>query len=112
MVLKTLILATILIGLLGVVYKRNLMLKIVAMDVMNTGIVSLFVLKGAAGGLLSPVLATNAEGPFADPVPQAVILTAIVIGFSVLALLLVCAMALSRRFPTLDVRDIENSDGK
>lgn len=112
MILKALILATILIGLLGAVYKRNLMLKILAMDVMSTGIVTLFVLKGAGGGLLSPILTANAEGPYADPVPQAVILTAIVIGFSVLALLLVCAMALSRRFPTLDVRRIESHDGK
>jgi multicomponent Na+:H+ antiporter subunit C len=112
MVFKALILMTILIGLLGTVYKRNLMLKILAMDVMSTGIVSLFVLKGAAGGLRSPILGANAEGPFADPVPQAVILTAIVIGFSVLALLLVCAMALSKRFPTLDGREIERADGK
>ncbi|MEO0408102.1 MAG: cation:proton antiporter subunit C, partial [Cyanobacteria bacterium P01_A01_bin.135] len=46
---------------------------------------------------------------YADPVPQAVILTAIVIGFSVQAVMLVGVMKLSRDNPTLDTREIEKS---
>jgi len=40
-------------------------------------------------------------------VPQAVILTAIVIGFSIQALMLVGVMKLSRDNPTLDAQSIE-----
>lgn len=54
-------------------------------------------------------IATPNSGPiaYADPVPQAVILTAIVIGFSIQALMLVGAMKISRHTPSLDVREIE-----
>lgn len=108
-IMKALILTTILIGLLGVLFKRNLLLRILAMDVMGTGIISLFVLSAARRGLRTPTLIPSASSPYADPVPQAVILTAIVIGFSVLALLLVCAMFLAKRFPTLDSEEIEKN---
>lgn len=105
--IKILILSTILIGLLGVLLKRNLLLKILAMDVMGTGIISLFVLAASRTGNRTPTAIPNPPDAYADPVPQAVILTAIVIGFSILSLLLVCATSLAKRYPTLDSRDIE-----
>lgn len=45
-----------------------------------------------AGGRLSDPPLTNLGGPYVDPLPQALILTAIVIGFSTTSLLLVLAM--------------------
>jgi multicomponent Na+:H+ antiporter subunit C len=44
----------------------------------------------------------------ADPVPQAVILTAIVIGLSIQALLLVVVTQLARVDPSLDVSSFEH----
>jgi multicomponent Na+:H+ antiporter subunit C len=110
-IMKAMILATILIGLLGMLFKRNLLLRILAMDVMGTGIVSLFVLSAARAGKHSPTVVETAPAPYADPVPQAVILTAIVIGFSIVALVLVMAVSLAQRYPTLDVEEIEAGDG-
>jgi multicomponent Na+:H+ antiporter subunit C len=106
-IIRALILLSILIGLFGVLFKRNLLLRILAMDVMGTGIISLFVLSAARFGQRTPTAIPSPPTPYADPVPQAAILTAIVIGFSILALLLVCAMSLARRFPTLDIEEIE-----
>lgn len=105
--MEILILLTIAIGLVGVLLRRNLLMKILAMDIMSTGVISYFVLIAARKGTFTPTLVDSPSGVYADPVPQAVILTAIVIGFSILALLLVCVMALSREFPTLDSDDIE-----
>ena len=45
-----------------------------------------------AGGRLSDPPLTNLGGPYVDPLPQALILTAIVIGFGTTSLLLVLAM--------------------
>jgi multicomponent Na+:H+ antiporter subunit C len=112
MLLKALILATILIGLLGLLFKRNLLLRILAMDVMGTGIISLFVLSAARRGQHTPTLVEAGKPAYADPVPQAVILTAIVIGFSIVALVLVKAVSLSQRYPTLDVEEIEAGVGE
>ncbi len=106
-ILKALILATILVGLMGLLFKKNLLLRILSMDVMGTGIVSLFVFYAAHHGRLTPTVADGAEGAYADPVLQGVILTAIVIGFSIVALVLVAAMYIAKRFPTLNVDEIE-----
>jgi multicomponent Na+:H+ antiporter subunit C len=107
-IIKALILATILIGLLGLLFKRNLLLRILSMDIMGTGIVSLFVLYAAHHGRRTPTWVEGAEGTYADPVLQAVILTAIVIGFSIVSLVLVASMYIAKRFPKLDVDEIED----
>lgn len=111
-IMKALILATILVGLLGLLYKRNLLLRILAMDVMGTGVISLFVLSAAQRGQQTPTVIAGGQHAYADPVPQAVILTAIVIGFSIVALVLVKAVSLAQRFPTLDVKEMEADSGE
>jgi len=105
---RLLLLSVILIGLWGVLFKKNLIMKIIAMDIMNTGAISLFVLSSWYRSK-APVIAEKGSSiPASDPVPQAVILTAIVVGFSVLALLVVYVMDLSRYFHTLDTDRIQN----
>ncbi|HCZ05631.1 MAG: multicomponent Na+:H+ antiporter subunit [Thermotogota bacterium] len=103
-----LILATIFIGFVGLLVKRNLVMKIISMDVMGTGVISFFVYLSSRSARVPPIVVDpNVEFHIADPVPQAVILTAIVIGFSILAILLVYVMILSKRFATLDTERIE-----
>lgn len=108
-IIKTMILVTILIGLLGLLFKRSLLLRILSMDVMSTGIVSLFVFYAAHYGSRTPTVGDADPASYADPVLQAVILTAIVIGFSIVALVLVSAMHIAKRYPTLDVDEIEGA---
>ncbi|WP_035994374.1 cation:proton antiporter subunit C [Leptolyngbya sp. KIOST-1] len=99
--------ATILLGFFGIIFKENLVMKIIAMDVMSTGAIALFVLVAARTGMRTPIVGFLPEEGYADPVPQAVILTAIVIGFSIQALMLVGVMKLARDNPTLETRAIE-----
>ncbi|MEB3230666.1 MAG: cation:proton antiporter subunit C [Leptolyngbyaceae bacterium] len=125
LILEACMSATILCGFLGIILKRNLMMKILAMDVMSTGVIAYYILVAARGGKWTPILTSLGSGgiqavnsgngtvevnpiAYADPVPQAVILTAIVIGFSIQALMLVGVMKLSRDYPTLDTRAIED----
>ena len=103
------IIATVLLGFLGMIFKTNLMMTIFAMDIMSTGVIAFFVLISARGGVIAPIYSSQLSGDYADPVPQAVILTAIVIGFSIQALMLVCTMRLSRNHPLLESREIERS---
>ena len=76
------------------------------MDVMGTGVISFFVLVAARSGFRTPILDGNAVVPggrdWADPIPQAVILTAVVIGLSIQALLLVAITRLASVDPSLD----------
>jgi multicomponent Na+:H+ antiporter subunit C len=105
--LELLILLAALAGFLGLLLRRNLFLKVLAMDVMGSAVVALFVLIAARSGLRSPIGATLVGPGVADPIPQAVILTAIVIGLSIQALLLVVITRLSRLDPCLDVGSFE-----
>ena len=82
-------------------------MKILAMDVMSTGVIAYFVLVASRGGTFTPIASTDLEVNYADPVPQAVILTAIVIGFSIQALMLVGVMKLAQDNPTLETDEIE-----
>ncbi len=69
-----------------------------------------------AGGLtrarppIIPEGALQPQPPFADPIPQALILTAIVIGFGVLAFALVLVDRTFQRVGTYDIDDMTSTD--
>jgi multicomponent Na+:H+ antiporter subunit C len=107
--LEASIFATILIGFFGIILKKNLIMKIIAMDVMSTGVIAYYVLVASRDGLFTPIVANGEALDYADPVPQAVILTAIVIGFSIQALMLVGVMKLAQDNPTLETHEIERT---
>jgi multicomponent Na+:H+ antiporter subunit C len=108
--LEAFALATILCGFFGIILKKNLVMKIISMDVMSTGVIAYFVVIAARQGVFTPILSNTPRTNYADPVPQAVILTAIVIGFSIQALMLVGVIKLARNNPTLEISEIEQSD--
>lgn len=77
---------------------------------MSTGVITYYVLVASRDGLFTPIVTDVQNGAYSDPVPQAVILTAIVIGFSIQALMLVGVMKLARDNPTLESSEIEKSN--
>ena len=112
--LEALVLLTVLVGFLGLMGRRNLFLRTLSLDVMGTGGVALFVLVAARSGLRTPILERGQQAAgsadWADPIPQGVILTAIVIGLSIQALVLVVLSRLSRHDPLLDTTSFEALD--
>jgi multicomponent Na+:H+ antiporter subunit C len=109
-VLEACVFATLLLGFFGIILKKNLVMKIISMDVMSTGVIAYYVLIASRNGLFTPIVSETPKGEYADPVPQAVILTAIVIGLSIQALMLVGVMKLARENPTLESNEIEKSN--
>lgn len=108
--LEVLVLLTVLVGFLGLLLRRNLFLRTLGLDVMGTGAVALFVLVASRSGLRTPILTREAPlevFDWADPIPQGVILTAIVIGLSIQALLLVVLTRLACLDPLLDTQSFE-----
>ena len=110
--LEAFVFITILCGFLGIILKQNLVMKIISMDIMSTGVIAYYVLIASRNGLFTPIIANGntVDVAYADPVPQAVILTAIVIGFSIQALMLVCVMKLAKNNPTLETNVIEENN--
>ena len=103
-------LITVLIGLIGFTQRRSLLSKLFAIDVAAIGIVTLFILVASRTGVAPPIVVDPQDSAalIADPFPQGVILTAIVIGFSVEALALVLLRHMAREHPLLRVDDFDN----
>ena len=98
----------ILIGLYGAMTKRNILRMVVAFTVANTGVNLVLVAVGYMGGRTAPILdsavpAAEAVTRIIDPVPQALVLTAIVIGLGITALMLAFVYKLYESKGTLDI---------
>ncbi len=98
----------ILIGLYGALTNRNILRMIVAFAVTNTGVNLVLVGVGYIKGRTAPILneavpAAEALSRIIDPVPQALVLTAIVIGVGVTALMLAYAYKLYQTKGTLNI---------
>ncbi|PKL08762.1 MAG: Na+/H+ antiporter subunit C [Spirochaetae bacterium HGW-Spirochaetae-7] len=108
MIARSLILAIFMTGLAGLVASRNLVKKTYALAIMNSAVVLLFVLEGATIGTRAPLLGGSPgdAAAFVDPVPQALMLTAIVVGVCVSALALALAFRLYRAYGTLDIDEL------
>ena len=100
----------ILIGAWGALTNRNLLRMIVAFTIADAGVNIVIVAIGYLRGRTAPILdktvaAADAAQRIIDPVPQALVLTAIVIGVGVTALMLAYAYRLALRKRSLDIRD-------
>lgn len=108
--LEACVFATVLCGFFGIIFKKNLVMKIISMDIMSTGVIAYYVLVASRDGMFTPIVGNQDNVAYADPVPQAVILTAIVIGLSIQALMLVGVMKLAKNNPTLETSAIEENN--
>ena len=96
------------IGLWGVLTRRNLIKIIVGFSIADTGvhlvIVALGFLKNRTAPIVDDALsAADAATKGVDPIPSALVLTAIVIGLAVTALLLTFAVRIYREKGTLNI---------
>ncbi len=89
------------IGLYGAMSQRNIIKTIMSIGIMDLGAITFFMMTNAPVERLAPVVPT-AVGQMADPVPQALMITAIVIGVSVIAMCLAMYMRVAYRYGTAD----------
>ncbi|MDX2507116.1 MAG: NADH-quinone oxidoreductase subunit K [Gammaproteobacteria bacterium] len=98
----------ILIGLYGALTNTNILRMIVSFSIANTGVNIVLVGVGYMHGRTAPILneavpVTEAAARIIDPVPQALVLTAIVIGLGITTLMLTYAYKLYEMKRTLDI---------
>jgi multicomponent Na+:H+ antiporter subunit C len=98
-----------LIGLWGGFTQHNLLKIILSFSIFDTGLNILIVALGYLPGRTAPIIegtvvtAGNLTASAIDPVPQALVLTAIVIGFGVTALMLAFALKMNQHKKSLDI---------
>lgn len=102
--------ALILIGLWGMLTRKNLIKIIIGFSIIDTGIHLVIVSVGYIKGRTAPILdkavgTTGVAEKVVDPIPSALVLTAIVIGLAITALMLTYAVSLYKQKKTLSIDD-------
>ena len=103
------------IGVYAIACKRNLIKVIIGVMVAEYAVNLFLVLLGYRTGGHAPIMQRAADPAFAhgavDPLPQAMVLTAIVIGLGVLALMTAIALRLYQSYGTYDITQIRKLRG-
>ena len=103
----------ILIGLYAVLMKKHLIKIVIGLSIIDAGIHLLFIAIGYINNGTSPIFSekgislVNEGVKMVDPVPQALVLTAIVIGFGVTAVALSLVIRLYRHHQTARIDQIK-----
>lgn len=102
------------ISIYCLLYKRNLLKIIIALSLMTDGVHLFLISLGYKAGGIAPIIAPGVVGAGSgaelavsavDPLPQALVLTSIVINVAILALALSLAVHLHRHYGTLDISE-------
>ena len=111
MILFILAILLFLIGLYGVLVKRNLIKMIIGLMIMEYAVNLIFTLVGYRSGGTAPIVSGTGNVVYVDPLPQALVLTAIVIGLGTTALAVSFAVRIFEKYDTFDVRKIRKLRG-
>ncbi len=96
------------IGFFNLLLQKNLIKKIIGLNVMDTAVYLFLASMGYIGGRSAPIVVdgvTEAER-YINPIPSGLVLTGIVVSVSVTALMLSLTIRLYRRYHTLDIDKI------
>jgi multicomponent Na+:H+ antiporter subunit C len=98
----------VLVGLYIILVKSNLIKVIIGLGILDTGVNLFLISVGYVSNGTAPIFSKPGieSERMVDPVPQALVLTAIVIGVAVLALALSLAIRLYQHYGTLNLRKI------
>ncbi|MEZ5541875.1 MAG: cation:proton antiporter subunit C [Pseudomonadota bacterium] len=95
----------VLIGILGIVTSAHLVRIVLSIVLLETGANLLLMLSGYRAGAAAPIIIDGVvPAAMVDPVPQALVLTAIVIGVAVQAFMMTLVLRLRHVYGTLDIR--------
>ena len=109
-------LVLVLVGLWGMLTQRNMIRMIIGFSLMDTGIHMVMVSIGYVTGGTAPIIndavpIADAVNRVVDPVPSALVLTAIVIGLGVTAVMLSFAVRIYKARGTVMIDECTESKG-
>ncbi|MGE5348541.1 MAG: sodium:proton antiporter [Actinomycetota bacterium] len=99
-------------GLYGVITRRNLIKIAISLSIMEFSCFLFLALTGYREGGVAPIVdVADPVQTYVDPLPQAMVLTAIVIGLATTAMLMAVIIRIYRKYGTFDIREIKNLRG-
>ena len=96
------------IGFYAVVAKGNLIKKLLGLSIFQAAVFLLYITMGKVEGGTAPIIpADSGDAVFSNPLPQVLILTAIVVGISTLALGLGIVVRIREEFGSIEESDTQ-----
>ncbi|MDA7845384.1 cation:proton antiporter subunit C [Rickettsiales bacterium] len=97
------------IGFYGLIASTNLVKKLISLSVMQTSIILLYITLGYRGPNAVIPVAKGTSLIYTNPLPQVLMLTAIVVGLTVTTVGLALIIKLNKRFNSLDSKTIDKA---
>ena len=96
------------IGFANLMFQKNLIKKIIGLNIMDTAIYLFLAEKGYISGRMPPIVVNGIQEveAYINPIPSGLVLTGIVVSVSVSALMLSLTIRLYKRYHTLDLDEI------
>ena len=96
------------IGFANLLFQKNLIRKIIGLNIMDSSIYLFLAEKGYIEGRLAPIVVNGIQDvdTYINPIPSGLVLTGIVVSVSVTALMLSLTVRLYKRYHTLDLDEI------
>ena len=98
------------IGFTTLLLQRNLIKKIIGLNIMDTAVYLFLTSVGYINGRTAPILkdGITSAANYINPIPSGLVLTGIVVSVSVTALMLSLTVRLYKRYHTLDLDEISS----
>ena len=102
------------IGFTTMLLHKNLLKKVIGMDMMDAGIYLFLAAQGYIEGRVAPIVVNGVQSveAYINPIPAGLVLTGIVVSVSVTALMLALIVRLYYRYHTLNLDEIIALAGK
>ena len=102
---------TLVIGLYAVISKANLIKKLIGLSIFQSAVFLMYITMDKVEGGTAPIIQAGLEDQvYSNPLPQVLILTAIVVGVSPLALGLAIIVRINERYGTIEEHEILDAD--
>ena len=98
-------------GFYNVIARGNLIKKLIGLSIFQSAVFLMYITMDKVEGGTAPIIQAGVDDQvFSNPLPQVLILTAIVVGVSTLALGLAIVVRINECYGTIDEREILDAD--
>ena len=99
------------VGLYTVIAKINLVKKLIGLSIFQSAVFLMYISMDKVEGGTAPIIQPDVvDQVYSNPLPQVLILTAIVVGVSTLALGLAIVVRIKEEYGTIEEEEILNAD--
>ncbi|MFT7140756.1 MAG: multicomponent Na+:H+ antiporter subunit C [Candidatus Azotimanducaceae bacterium] len=99
------------IGFYAVIAKGNLIKKLVGLSIFQSAVFLMYISMSKVEGGTAPILQAGVADPiYSNPLPQVLILTAIVVGVATLSLGLAIVVRINERYGSIEERELLDAD--